>query len=210
MATRATHTHSQVTKVTHTHKHSYTRRPAEPGGSAYGAGVVGRSRSGVGDIGCTLPLTRVRCLLQRVSWRFGLRTHSQRWLPRGAMGDRRHAHLSEEEIAECAAAHASLAREASHSLLSERRARSTRPPCAYLRFREIFNLVDLDKGGTISKEELKQLMNTLGLKPSQASTAHSPSARRTATHADTQGHTARAGGAEPDGGRDRCGQQRRD
>ena len=33
-------------------------------------------------------------------------------------------------------------------------------------FREIFNLVDLDKGGTISKEELKQLMNTLGLKPS--------------------------------------------
>ena len=97
------------------------------------------------------------------------------------MGDRRHAHLSEEEIAECAAAHASRAREASHSLLSERRARSTRPPCAYLRFREIFNLVDLDKGGTISKEELKQLMNTLGLKPSQASTAHSPSARRTAT-----------------------------
>jgi len=34
-------------------------------------------------------------------------------------------------------------------------------------FREIFNLVDLDKGGTISKDELKQLMNTLGLKPSQ-------------------------------------------
>jgi len=34
-------------------------------------------------------------------------------------------------------------------------------------FREIFNLVDLDKGGTISKSELKQLMNTLGLKPSQ-------------------------------------------
>merc|ERR1712166_1476830 len=46
----------------------------------------------------------------------------------------RHAHLSEEEIAE---------------------------------FREIFNLVDLDKGGTISKDELKQLMNTLGLKPTQ-------------------------------------------
>ena len=36
-------------------------------------------------------------------------------------------------------------------------------------FREIFNLVDLDKGGTISKEELRQLMTTLGLKPSQAS-----------------------------------------
>ena len=34
-------------------------------------------------------------------------------------------------------------------------------------FREIFNLVDLDKGGSISKDELKQLMNTLGLKPSQ-------------------------------------------
>ena len=32
-------------------------------------------------------------------------------------------------------------------------------------FREIFNLVDLDKGGTISKDELKQLMQTLGLKP---------------------------------------------
>ena len=145
------------------------------------------------------------------AWRFGLRRRTARGgLPRGAMGDRRHAHLSEEEIAECAAAHASLAREASHSLLSERRARSTRPPCAYLRFREIFNLVDLDKGGTISKEELKQLMNTLGLKPSQASTAHSPSARRTATRADAQGRAARAGGAQPDGGRDRCGQQRRD
>ena len=51
-ATRATHTllhseemakshtrartHSRVTKVSHTH--SYTRRPAEPGGSAYGGG----------------------------------------------------------------------------------------------------------------------------------------------------------------------------
>jgi calmodulin len=34
-------------------------------------------------------------------------------------------------------------------------------------FREIFNLVDLDKGGTISKDELKQLMHTLGLRPSQ-------------------------------------------
>ena len=41
-------------------------------------------------------------------------------------------------------------------------------PC---RFREIFNLVDLDKGGTISKDELKQLMNTLGLKPTQASSS---------------------------------------
>ena len=39
---------------------------------------------------------------------------------------------------------------------------------APIRFREIFNLVDLDKGGTISKDELKQLMNTLGLKPTQA------------------------------------------
>ena len=38
-------------------------------------------------------------------------------------------------------------------------------------FREIFNLVDLDKGGTISKDELKQLMMTLGLKPSQARAA---------------------------------------
>ena len=47
---------------------------------------------------------------------------------------RKHAHLTEEELAE---------------------------------FQEIFNLVDLDKGGTISKDELKQLMNTLGLKPTQ-------------------------------------------
>ena len=45
-------------------------------------------------------------------------------------------------------------------------------------FREIFNLVDLDKGGTISKDELKQLMTTLGLKPSQVGRALS-SARRT-------------------------------
>lgn len=37
-----------------------------------------------------------------------------------------------------------------------------------LEFREIFNLVDLDKGGTISTDELRQLMNTLGLKPNQA------------------------------------------
>lgn len=34
-------------------------------------------------------------------------------------------------------------------------------------FREIFNLVDLDRGGTISKDELQQLMVTLGLKPSK-------------------------------------------
>ena len=33
--------------TTYTHTHSYTRRPAEPGGSAYGVGVVGRSLSGV-------------------------------------------------------------------------------------------------------------------------------------------------------------------
>ena len=51
---------------------------------------------------------------------------------------RKHAHLTEEELAE---------------------------------FQEIFNLVDLDKGGTISKDELKQLMNTLGLKPTQASSS---------------------------------------
>jgi calmodulin len=47
---------------------------------------------------------------------------------------RKHAHLSDSELAE---------------------------------FREIFNLVDLDKGGTISKDELRQLMTTLGLKPTQ-------------------------------------------
>eukprot|EP00741_Cyanophora_paradoxa_P005884 tig00000113_g5702.t1 len=34
-------------------------------------------------------------------------------------------------------------------------------------FREIFNLVDVDHGGSISKEELGQLMHTLGLRPSQ-------------------------------------------
>jgi Ca2+-binding EF-hand superfamily protein len=33
-------------------------------------------------------------------------------------------------------------------------------------FREIFNLVDRDKGGSISKEELAQLMNTLGINAS--------------------------------------------
>ena len=44
-------------------------------------------------------------------------------------------------------------------------------------FREIFNLVDLDKGGTISKEELRQLMTTLGLKPSQVRARAHPSAR---------------------------------
>ncbi len=37
-------------------------------------------------------------------------------------------------------------------------------------FREIFNLVDRDKGGTISKEELTQLMNTLQISSSQVST----------------------------------------
>ena len=49
--------------------------------------------------------------------------------------------------------------------------RSQTAHLAPIRFREIFNLVDLDKGGTISKDELKQLMNTLGLKPTQAITA---------------------------------------
>eukprot|EP00296_Roombia_truncata_P001147 JP436877.1.p1 GENE.JP436877.1~~JP436877.1.p1 ORF type:complete len:158 (-),score=38.05 JP436877.1:98-571(-) len=34
-------------------------------------------------------------------------------------------------------------------------------------FRELFDLVDLDKGGSISPEELGSLMETLGLKPSQ-------------------------------------------
>ena len=37
-----------------------------------------------------------------------------------------------------------------------------------LEFREIFNLVDLDRGGSISIEELGSLMKTLGFKPSQA------------------------------------------
>eukprot|EP00698_Gefionella_okellyi_P014729 TRINITY_DN4092_c0_g2_i1.p1 TRINITY_DN4092_c0_g2~~TRINITY_DN4092_c0_g2_i1.p1 ORF type:complete len:153 (+),score=20.54 TRINITY_DN4092_c0_g2_i1:53-511(+) len=35
-------------------------------------------------------------------------------------------------------------------------------------FQEIFNLVDLDHGGTIDTDELAQLLNTLGLKPSAA------------------------------------------
>ncbi len=34
-------------------------------------------------------------------------------------------------------------------------------------FRELFDLVDLDKGGSISPEELGSLMETLGLKPNQ-------------------------------------------
>ena len=105
-----------------------------------------------------------------------------------------------------------LARTRCLAFRAQRTEGALNPPaaCTHIRFREIFNLVDLDKGGTISKEELKQLMNTLGLKPSQASTAHSPSPRRTATRADARGRAARAGGAQPDGGRDRFGQKRRD
>ena len=34
-------------------------------------------------------------------------------------------------------------------------------------FREIFSLVDRDGGGTISKDELKTLMSTLGIKATQ-------------------------------------------
>ena len=84
-----------------------------------------------------------------------------------------------------------LARTRGLAFLAQRTEGALNPP-AHLRFREIFNLVDLDKGGTISKEELKQLMNTLGLKPTQASTAHSPSARRTATPVLTRGAAPRA------------------
>ena len=46
IATRATHTHLASDKGHTRHKHSYTRRPAEPGGSAYGVGVVGWSSEG--------------------------------------------------------------------------------------------------------------------------------------------------------------------
>ena len=75
-------------------------------------------------------------------------------------------------------------------------------PCVRRRFREIFNLVDLDKGGTISKDELKQLMNTLGLKPSQVR------APRRAWSSPSEALMARppcasppqTGGAQPDGG----------
>jgi hypothetical protein len=45
------HTHALASDQGHTHTqtllHSNERRPAEPGGSAYGVGVVGRSLSGV-------------------------------------------------------------------------------------------------------------------------------------------------------------------
>ena len=34
-------------------------------------------------------------------------------------------------------------------------------------FREIFDLVDTDKGGSISKSELAELMETLGIRASQ-------------------------------------------
>jgi Ca2+-binding EF-hand superfamily protein len=36
-------------------------------------------------------------------------------------------------------------------------------------FREVFNLVDSDKGGTISKQELAQLMHTLSISASPVS-----------------------------------------
>jgi Ca2+-binding EF-hand superfamily protein len=39
-------------------------------------------------------------------------------------------------------------------------------------FQELFDLVDLDHGGSISPEELGSLMETLGLKPSQVSRRH--------------------------------------
>jgi len=38
-------------------------------------------------------------------------------------------------------------------------------------FREIFNLVDLDKGGSIDQGEVMQLMKTLGLRPNRAELA---------------------------------------
>lgn len=34
-------------------------------------------------------------------------------------------------------------------------------------FKEIFDLVDRDGGGTISRDELQNLMDTLGVKPSE-------------------------------------------
>ena len=34
-------------------------------------------------------------------------------------------------------------------------------------FREIFNLVDKDKGGSISRDELGELMDTLGIRASK-------------------------------------------
>eukprot|EP00695_Tsukubamonas_globosa_P003449 TRINITY_DN641_c0_g1_i1.p1 TRINITY_DN641_c0_g1~~TRINITY_DN641_c0_g1_i1.p1 ORF type:complete len:140 (+),score=53.67 TRINITY_DN641_c0_g1_i1:54-422(+) len=34
-------------------------------------------------------------------------------------------------------------------------------------FKEIFDLVDTDRGGSISKDELAKLMTTLGLKPTE-------------------------------------------
>lgn len=41
-------------------------------------------------------------------------------------------------------------------------------------FREIFNLVDRDKGGSISKQELAQLMDTLAINASQVTHTYQP------------------------------------
>eukprot|EP00762_Andalucia_godoyi_P002767 ANDGO_04418.mRNA.1 Calmodulin len=44
---------------------------------------------------------------------------------------------------------------------------STLTPEELAEFKEIFDLVDKDGGGSISKDELKELMETLGLRPTE-------------------------------------------
>ena len=76
-----------------------------------------------------------------------------------ADGERKHAHLSERSQVH---PHRRI-----QQLSVLRRDVPTPSTVRASWFREIFNLVDLDKGGTINKDELKQLMNTLRLKPSR-------------------------------------------
>ncbi len=68
-----------------------------------------------------------------------------------------------DEFDGCGSSEEEAAEERQHAHLTKEELRE---------FREIFNLVDVDGGGTISKEELKTLMATLGFRPSEAELSH--------------------------------------
>lgn len=71
-------------------------------------------------------------------------------------------------------------------------------------FREIFNLVDLDKGGSIDQGELMQLMNTLGLKPNQVCRRARHCAARRTVEARLRRRPAPLPPARPGAGRACC------